>query len=79
MPNFTLGDEATQEAHAAEMADMGPMGGMDGVGDPNAMTVEPGETKDLTWTFAEPSGDLLIGCHIPGHFEAGMVAQVTVT
>lgn len=76
--DFTLGDGATQEAHAAEMADMGPMGEMGGEGDPNAMTVEPGETKELTWNFTE-SGGLLIGCQIPGHFEAGMVSDVTVT
>ena len=76
--DFTLGDKATQEAHAAEMADMGPMGEMGGEGDPNAMAVEPGETKELTWRFTEPGG-LLIGCQIPGHFEAGMVSDVTVT
>lgn len=76
--DFTLGDEATQEAHAAEMADMGPMGEMGGEGDMNAMTVEPGETKELTWTFTKP-GELLIECQIPGHSEAGMVSDVTVT
>lgn len=76
--DFTLGNEATQEAHAAEMADMGPMGEMGGGGDLNAMTLDPGETKELAWKFTEP-GELLIGCQIPGHFEAGMVSEVTVT
>lgn len=76
--DFTLGNEAAQEAHSAEMADMGPSGEMGGGSDPNAMKVEPGEPKELTWTFTEP-GDLLIVCQIPGHAEAGMVADVVVT
>lgn len=76
--DFTLGDEVTQEAHTAEMVDMAPMDEMGGQGDPNAMTVESGETKELTWSFTEP-GELLIAYQIPGHADAGMVADVVVT
>lgn len=46
--------------------------------DPQSVEVAQGETKELTWNFTE-SGGLLIGCQIPGHFEAGMVSDVTVT
>lgn len=39
--------------------------------DPNAMTVPAGETHELTRTFTE-AGDILMGCHVPGHYAAGM-------
>lgn len=36
-----------------------------------------GETGSFTVTF-EQSGDYQLGCHIPGHYEAGMVQAFTV-
>ena len=72
--DFTLGDEAMQQSHAEEM---GEMAGMAMPDEPNAMVLAPGETRELTWRFTEP-GDLLIGCHQSGHYEAGMRAQITV-
>lgn len=68
-----LGDEAAQAAHAEEMAEM------DGMGhdEPGSVSVEPGATKTLEYTFSEP-GEMLAGCHEPGHYEAGMVASLTV-
>jgi len=44
----------------------------------NAVTAGPGETAELTWRFDE-SGDLLFGCHEPGHYDGGMVGQITVS
>ena len=44
----------------------------------DAVTVDPGETGDLTRRFDEPA-EVMIGCHEPGHYESGMVATVTVT
>lgn len=77
-----IGDEAAQQDHAAEMksGDTGHMEmGGDGhsMGDPEVVTVEPGHTATMTRTFAEP-GTVLIGCHRPGHWEAGMKATVMV-
>lgn len=46
--------------------------------DEHGMTVAPGETGELTHTFTEP-GTLEIGCHEPGHYEAGMKVTVTVS
>lgn len=48
------------------------MGGGDG-GDAveNGITVEPGDTGELTYTFSEGE-ELLIGCHQAGHYAAGM-------
>ena len=72
--DYTLGDQATQTEHGAMMAQMG---GMTMPDEPNAVVLQVGETKELTWTFTVP-GEVLIGCHQPGHYEAGMVATITV-
>ena len=69
---FFVGTEAEQVDHAAEMA-MGEMSH----GHDNALSVEAGETGSLTMTFAE-AGSLLVGCHEPGHYHAGMKATLTV-
>ena len=39
--------------------------------------IAPGETAELEWTFTEP-GRYQFACHVPGHFEAGMVIDVDV-
>jgi uncharacterized cupredoxin-like copper-binding protein len=44
---------------------------------PAAVSVEPGDTGILEYTFDE-AGELFVGCHEPGHYEAGMVAPITV-
>ena len=52
-------------------------GGGHGGGDEEALTVDPGETGELTHTFEE-SGSIEIGCHQPGHYNAGMKITVEV-
>ena len=37
----------------------------------------PGATGELAWTFTE-SGRYQFSCHVPGHFEAGMIIAVAV-
>jgi uncharacterized cupredoxin-like copper-binding protein len=69
---FVIGDEATQAEHEAEMAE----GGM-GHDEENAILVDPGATKELTYTFDE-TGETFAGCHVPGHYPAGMKATITV-
>lgn len=79
-----IGDEAAQMDHEKEMmaADDEDDGGMDhgggGGGDDGSITVEPGDTGELTYTFEE-AGTVLIGCHEPGHYDAGMIITVEVT
>lgn len=73
MHDFTLGDEETQIEHEAEMSDMGAMAH----DEPNVAIIPPGETIELTWTFSE-TGTVLIGCHQPGHYAAGMTGRITV-
>ncbi len=71
--DFTIGDQETQDEHDAEMAEATP--GEEHMADPNAVTVEPGETAELTWRFENVEGEIQFGCHVPGHYAAGMVGQ----
>lgn len=43
----------------------------------NAVTVHAGETAELTWRFTR-AGTVLLGCHVQGHYEAGIRGEVTV-
>jgi uncharacterized cupredoxin-like copper-binding protein len=81
-----VGDAAAQAEHEDEMRAAGDgTTSMEGMGhgtvasgDEAAITVEPGRAGELTHTFA--AGDaLLIGCHQPGHYDAGMRIDVTVS
>jgi uncharacterized cupredoxin-like copper-binding protein len=72
---FVIGDEPFQEAHEDEMAEMeGDMLPPDEV---YAIGLEPGETRSIAWTFSA-DGVVEYGCHVPGHYDAGMVGTVTV-
>lgn len=70
---FYLGDEEAQAAHEKEMAEIGGMKH----DEPEGIAVKPGETKELTYTFAE-AGETFAGCHVAGHYGAGMKAEITV-
>ena len=70
---FVLGDPAYQETHEQEAE----MEGHDMSTMENAVTVEPGETKELTWKFTEATS-LQFACHEPGHYEGGMLGTIEV-
>jgi uncharacterized cupredoxin-like copper-binding protein len=70
---FTLGDEDVQADHEEEMLAMPGMAH----DEENAISVEPGKTKELVYIFDEP-GTTLAGCHVPGHYPAGMKATITI-
>jgi len=72
---LVLGTAEEQEHHAMEMAE--GMAGHDMADEPNEVEVEPGDSVDLVWTFDEP-GEILMGCHVAGHWEAGMQATIEV-
>lgn len=72
-----IGDADAQDDHAAEMAD--DHGGSHGDDDSGAITVEPGESAEITHTFSADGDEVLIGCHQPGHYDAGMVTAVHVS
>ena len=75
--DFLLGDEEAQEEHEAEMMEMMESGEEMEHSDPNAVAVPAGETAELTWHFTEP-GTVLFGCHVTGHYAAGMKGTITV-
>jgi uncharacterized cupredoxin-like copper-binding protein len=72
---FTLGDAAMQREHAQAMAHI-PAGMAHEF--PNAITLQPGETKRLTWRFAD-AGRLEFACHVKGHYQGGMRGPITVS
>jgi Cu+-exporting ATPase len=71
---FVIGDAAVQAEHEAEMA--GGMDDMD-VDGANAVSIPAGKIATLIYTFDQP-GTLLYGCHVAGHYAAGMEGTITV-
>jgi uncharacterized cupredoxin-like copper-binding protein len=84
---FILGDRATQLAHERQMqaaptadgthAHTHGRTGHAGHATGGVLTVPPGETRRLTWTFHNP-GIVLYGCHVLGHWAAGMRGTIVV-
>lgn len=70
---FLIGDEAAQAEFGAEMAKGHEGAHVGGAG----IALGPGESGAFAYTFDQP-GELLIGCHEPGHYDGGMVASITV-
>jgi uncharacterized cupredoxin-like copper-binding protein len=68
-----FGDEAAQEQHGAAVSQAGGVP----FDSPNGIVVKPGQTREFTYTFQD-AGPLLAGCHVPGHYQAGMKATVEV-
>lgn len=78
-----IGDKAAQDDHEMKMRDMSSTsmadhGASGSGGASNGITVEPGATGELTYTF-DSTGEVLIGCHQPGHYEAGMKLALNVS
>ncbi len=68
---FSVGDTASQRAHAKLMAKNPDM---HHEGDPSVVVLQPGETKELVWKFSKPvQGEVVFACQMPGHYDAGMV------
>jgi uncharacterized cupredoxin-like copper-binding protein len=69
---FYVGTAEEQVAHEEEMK-----AGHSTHDHANSVSVDPGQTKSLVLTFAR-AGTLEVGCHVPGHWEAGMKGTITV-
>jgi Cu+-exporting ATPase len=75
---FVIGDEAVQAEHDQEMLD--GTESMDEMGSgsaPYAVDVPAHSTVTLIYTF-DKTGSTLMGCHVPGHYAAGMRGTITV-
>ncbi len=75
---FVLGPESVQAAHE-EASDVGQAhGGMHVEGQLAALELRPGATEEVDVAFREP-GELVYGCHEPGHYDGGMRGTVSVS
>ncbi len=71
---MVLGSKTDLAAHAQMMQKFPDMEH----DDPGAISVAPGQTGTLVWTFPTAKGAYDFGCLVPGHFDAGMIGQVEV-
>ena len=69
---FILGDERVQLVHEeGTEAHHAPR--------PGEVSVPAGETVVTSYTFPERPGELLFGCHLPGHYDFGMRGTVAIS
>lgn len=71
---FMLGEIKALQEHAEVMRQHPTMEH----DEPNAITVEAGQTGELIWKFTTP-GRVDFACLIPGHFENGMKGDIRVS
>ena len=70
-----IGSELEQGTSEAEHRGASPPAGATHLG--YGIYVVARGTRTLDFTFSHP-GDILIGCHLPGHYAAGHVATIHV-
>jgi uncharacterized cupredoxin-like copper-binding protein len=71
---IVLGELGEILAHAQEMR---AHPGMPPHHEANALTLDPGHSGELAWTFPH-EGTLDFACTIPGHYEAGMKGRFVI-
>lgn len=45
--------------------------------DPNSVLLASGETAEIIWTFPSDA-ELEFACNVPGHYQSGMVGDITI-
>ncbi|HET7677096.1 MAG TPA: plastocyanin/azurin family copper-binding protein [Candidatus Limnocylindrales bacterium] len=76
--DLTIGDEADQVRHEAQMRTFfGRQGPLEMRDHGTAVLAEPGGTAELIVTFETPAV-VLMGCHVPGHWDARMRGTIIV-
>jgi P-type Cu+ transporter len=74
---FVIGDEQVQAEHEQEMVTGAETMDSSNGGKPDAVEVPAHATVTLVYTF-DTAGSLIMGCHVPGHYAAGMRGTITV-
>ena len=46
--------------------------------DSNSALIEPGKTAEIVWKFPD-SAELQFACNVPGHYDAGMAGEFSIT
>lgn len=72
-----IGSEAAQAEHASRLAPAGADVEAADASDPAAAYVPAGGVAQLTYRFDDPAATV-IGCHLVGHWESGMRAEVVL-
>jgi uncharacterized cupredoxin-like copper-binding protein len=68
---FLIGDDTVQLVHElGTEAHHAPR--------PGEISVPAGSTRETTYTFSRMPGDLVFGCHLPGHYAYGMHGVVLI-
>ena len=76
---FLIGDRHAQDDAEKQMAKGGSSAARShSHDDVVSIYLDPGESGVVEAVFDTP-GDLLVGCHVPGHYAAGMKGSLTVT
>jgi len=68
---------ASHDEHLEHRKMMQEMAGMEMDDEPNAVTIDPGQTKELIWKFGKDK-DVEFACDIPGHAEQGMAGKFRI-
>jgi uncharacterized cupredoxin-like copper-binding protein len=71
---FAIASPQEHEEHRAMMRKMPNMRH----DDPNVITIDPGQTKELVWKFGKDA-NIEFACNIPGHAEHGMAGKFRVS
>ncbi|MCP5207982.1 MAG: copper-binding protein [Hahellaceae bacterium] len=71
---FAIGTKDEHAEHGQMMMDNPNMHHAPGG---NVITIKPGETEVLIWTF-ENAWQIEVACNIPGHYQAGMHSPVSI-
>ena len=69
---------ASHDEHLEHRKMMQEMAGMTMDDEPNAVTIDPGQFKELIWKFGKDK-DVEFACDIPGHAEQGMAGKFRIT
>jgi uncharacterized cupredoxin-like copper-binding protein len=74
MHEFVIGDQKELDAHAELMKKFPNMEH----DEPYMAHVEPGKKGEIVWEFNR-AGSFRFACLIAGHYDAGMIGDLTVT